>query len=81
MADTEANIAIVVPLTSNIQALRFPHTIEVRPSKRNGLSAVSIALAFQVRALDKKRLKKQIGILEDSLLKEMDNFLKKMLGL
>ncbi len=81
LADTEANIAIVVPLTANVQALRFPHTIEVKPSGRNGLNAISIALVFQVRALDKKRLKKQIGTLEEPLMKELDSFLKKMLRL
>ena len=81
LADTESNIAIVVPLTSNVQALRFPHVIEVKPSQKNGLSASSIALVFQVRALDKRRLKKQIGTLEESVLKELDIFLRKMLRL
>lgn len=81
LADTEASIAIVVPLTSNVQALRFPHTIEVKPSKKNGLSASSIALVFQVRALDKKRLKKQIGILDEHIKKELDESLKKILRL
>ncbi len=39
MADTEANISIIIPFTSNIQALRLPHTIEVEASKENGLSS------------------------------------------
>ena len=56
LADTNVNVAVVVPITSNIQALRFPHTIELRPSKHNGLLAVSVLLAFHVRAVDRKRL-------------------------
>lgn len=79
LAETEVNIAIVVPFTSNLQALRFPHTIEVRPSRKNGLSSISVALLFQVRAIDKKRLKKRIGNLEESTLKKVDLILKKIL--
>ena len=81
LAETEANIAIVVPLTSNLQALRFLNTIEVKPSKLNGLSEISIALVFQVRAIDKKRLVHKIGELESSTLKEIDLALKKILKL
>lgn len=81
LAETEVNIAIIVPLTSNLQALRFPHTIEVKPTKRNGLSAISIVLVFQVRAIDKMRLKKKIGDLEMMILNELDQSLKRLLNL
>ena len=46
LADTESNIAIIIPFTSNIQALRFPYTIEIEPSKGNGLTSKSVALIF-----------------------------------
>ena len=81
LKETEVNIAIIVPLTSNLQALRFPHTFKVNPSKKNGLNAVSVAMVFQIRAIDKKRLRTKIGNLEDSILKESDKLLKKMLEL
>ncbi len=81
LAETEADIVIIVPCTSNLQALRFPHTIEVKPSPQNGLTAISIALIFQVRAIDKKRLKKKIGDLEEMTLKELDIIFAKMLRL
>lgn len=81
LAETEADIAIIVPFTSNLQALRFPHTIEVKPCKENGLKDISVALIFQVRAIDKKRLKKKIGELGNSTLREVDTILKKILGL
>jgi len=81
LAETEANIVIIIPFTSNIQALRFPHTIEIKPSKRNGLSSLSIALIFQIRAIDKRRLGKKIGNLEDSYLQEADKILKQLLVL
>lgn len=79
IADTESNISVVIPFTSNIQALRFPHTIEVEPSKGNGLLSKSIALVFQIRAIDKKRLKNEIGIIEVATQKRIDKMLKDLL--
>ena len=81
LADTEANIAIIVPLTSNLQALRFPHTIEVKPTNVNGLAVDSIALVFQVRAIDKKRFQKKIGKAHSSTINELNRILKKLLGI
>ena len=81
LAETEANIAIIIPFTSNLQALRFLNTTEVKPSKLNGLTDISIALVFQIRAIDKKRLKNKICELENSSLKEVDIVLKRILRL
>jgi len=81
LAETEANIAIIIPFTSNLQALRFPNTIEVKPSKGNGLTAFSVALVFQIRAIDKKRLKRKIGELENPNLEEINLILKRILRL
>lgn len=61
VADTNTNIAVVIPLTSNLQALRFPHTFSIEPDRANGLSAESVALIFQIRAIDKRRLMKKMG--------------------
>ncbi len=80
MAETEV-VNIILPLTSNIQALRFPHTIEIKPSKKNNLNSISVGLVFQIRALDKKRFKNKLGELDEKNLKEADTMLKKMLNL
>ena len=79
LADTESNISIVIPFTSNLQALRFSHTLEIKPTKSNGLTALSIALIFQIRAIDKKRLTKKIGELDNQNLKEIDSIIKMLL--
>ena len=81
LAETEANIAIVVPLTSNLQALRFLNTTEIKPSSSNGLSTISVALIFQVTAIDKKRLNRKIGELENSHSSQIDTILMKLLKL
>lgn len=80
LADTEANISVIIPFTSNLQSLLFPFTVEVKPSSLNGLSTTSVALAFQIRAVDKKRIKKKIGVLEERVMKELDGMIKKLLG-
>ena len=81
LREVEANIAVVIPFTSNIQALRFPHTLEIRPSKESGLKDISVALVFQIRAIDKKRLVKRIGILSEKSSEKIDSMLRKLLGL
>lgn len=81
ISETEANIVLVIPLTSNLQALRFPHTLEIKPSKLNGLDSVSVGLAFQLRAIDKRRLKMKIGVTDEVHLKRIDALLKGVLGL
>ena len=81
IAEVHASILVVIPCTSNLQALRFPFTTEIDASKRNGLLSSSVALVLQIRAIDKKRLKKRIGLLEKETLKNLDFMLKKMLGI
>ncbi len=81
LSELEANIVIIVPFTSNLQALRFTDTIEVEPSSKNGLKSKSVALVFQLRAIDKRRLKNKIGGIEDKILGKIDDMLKKILNL
>src|SRR4030067_1807459 len=47
----QANVSMVVPLTSNQDASRFPYSHKVSCTTGNGLSADSIALVFQMRSL------------------------------
>jgi len=79
LTEAQPNIAIVVPCTSNVQALRFPFTIEIKPTNRNGLNGISVALVFHMRAVDKKRMVRKIGDLDNSVFKELDVMLKKLL--
>lgn len=81
LANTKTDLIIVIPLTSNIQALRFPKTIEIKSSEENGLEKDSIALLFQVSAIDKRRMVKKIGSLEKSYIEEVNNNLREMLKL
>jgi mRNA interferase MazF len=81
VADTHTGVAIVIPCTSNLQALRFPFTLRLEPSRVNGFDATSVALVFQLRAIDKKRLVKKVGQLEKPSVKELDIMMRLLLGL
>lgn len=81
LKETEADIVIVIPFTSNLQALRFPHTLEIKSSKENGLKDISVALVFQVRAIDRKRLVKKIGKLSEKSSGKIGSMLRRLLEL
>ena len=81
IADTGFGITTLIPLTSNLQALRFQYTYSIEKSKINGLIADSVALVFQLRAIDSKRLKKKVGFLENEHQKKIDDLVIKYLNL
>lgn len=80
---TSGNLSLImiVPVTSNQKTKRFPHTILVEPSAENGLDAPSVLLVFQLRAIDKKRIIKKIGVLESSIMEKINEEMKRLLGL
>jgi mRNA interferase MazF len=81
LAETKTDIVIVVPFTSNLYALRFPYTVEIKKSKENGLEKDSVALVFHVQALDRKRFVSKVGDLERQNMKQIGELLKKLLQL
>ena len=54
-------MAIVIPFTGSLERDNLPYTYFVEPSSANGLEKESIALVFQITAIDKKRLIKRLG--------------------
>lgn len=61
VASVAKTIVTIIPCTSNKGALRFPFTLHIIPSEKNGLTSTSIALIFHIRAIDTNLLKKKIG--------------------
>ncbi|MEK6847376.1 MAG: type II toxin-antitoxin system PemK/MazF family toxin [Nanoarchaeota archaeon] len=78
LAET-ATTVIVVPFSTNLQTLRFPYVLEVIPSEKNKLKNFSAALVLQLRAIDKRRVKRKIGDLEKGFVKEIDKMLRRLL--
>lgn len=74
-------MTMIVPLTATLAASRFPFTFQIDPSPKNGLSAPSIALVFQLCAADRTHLDSVIGHLEDDYLAKIDEMMRQMLDL
>ncbi|HEY4500802.1 MAG TPA: type II toxin-antitoxin system PemK/MazF family toxin [Candidatus Paceibacterota bacterium] len=75
------SVVIIIPLTSTIEALRFPNTLAILPEKDNGLENQSVALMFHMRSIDKRRIVNIIGKVDAATRKKIDVVLKKMLQL
>lgn len=71
---------LVVPFTTQTKAANFPFTFTVEPDSTNKLTSTSVALVFQLRAIDKKRLKNKLGNLSSddlqTLKRQLENILK-----
>ena len=70
----------IVPLTCVRGANRFPHAVDnIVPSQTNGLGCTSVALIHQIRSLDKNRVRRISGNLEDHYLKQIEVEIKNLL--
>jgi mRNA interferase MazF len=54
-------------------------TVKIEPSKQNGLTLPSVAMVFQMRAIDRKRIIRKIGELKSEHLTEIDAAIWQML--
>ena len=72
---------LIVPLTTKIKALDFAGTILIKPDDRNHLDKESVALAFQLRAIDRKRISRKIGELEVDQITKLQGLIKELLGM
>ena len=72
---------LIIPFTTQIKALNFPFTFAVEPDTKNNLTSSSVALVFQLRAIDKKRLKNKIGSLNAAGIKNLKQKIKNILAI
>jgi mRNA interferase MazF len=57
---------LVIPFTTNLATLnKYGGTVFVQPTPNNGLSHPSVALVFQLGALDARWIEDRIGQLDD----------------
>ena len=71
---------LVIPLSTAMAALRFPGTAQIKAEKKSGLRTDSVALVFQLRAIDRGRIKEKIGVVSESELVDVRLELAKLLG-
>ena len=74
-----AGMAVVIPFTGSLERDKFPYTHLVEPSLANGLEKESVAMVFQITSLDKKRLIKKLGVLDEKDTHAIGALLKDML--
>jgi mRNA-degrading endonuclease toxin of MazEF toxin-antitoxin module len=71
---------IVVPLTHEVEALRFPGTVPVEPDTFNGLAASLVALVFRLVSVDRTALEPTRGRLSPGALQELWGELDRLAG-
>jgi mRNA-degrading endonuclease toxin of MazEF toxin-antitoxin module len=72
---------LIIPLTSKQKAADFPFTFLIEPDRNNNLDVDSVVLVFQLRAIDKRRIKSKIGKLSRAKLQLLKQMLKDIMGL
>jgi mRNA-degrading endonuclease toxin of MazEF toxin-antitoxin module len=55
---------LIIPLSAQLDTLRFAGTVLVQPSAANGLAVPSVALVFQLGACDIRRIGQRLGQLD-----------------
>ena len=73
-------VVLVVPLTTARAAMRFAGTTLIRPTAENGLRLASVALVFQIRAIDRRRIQERIGTVSAEVLNAIFEELGKLTG-
>ena len=66
---------LLVPMTSQLDALRFPGTVAIDRSPENGLRKTSVAMLFQLKATDIRDVDTTLGHLNDDELDALDQAL------
>jgi mRNA interferase MazF len=71
---------LIVPFTSTPGAARFGGTLVVQPNAQNGLSVPSVALVFQMRALDQRDCLRRLGALDATTFDQVLALLDQLTG-
>ena len=71
---------LVVPFTGSLGTVRFPGTLLVDPDGHNGLTVRSVALVFQLRAVDRRDCLRRLGFLDPATLDQVFTLLDRLTG-
>lgn len=73
-------LVVVVPLTGATAATRFAGTLLIEPDESNRLRKPSVALIFQIRAVDRRAIAESIGAITAAQLTEIYALLDRLTG-
>ena len=71
---------MVIPLSTAKRALRFAGTALVDATPQSGLRQESVALVFQFRAIDRRRVKERLGNISDEERDAVFDEMRKLIG-
>jgi mRNA-degrading endonuclease toxin of MazEF toxin-antitoxin module len=71
---------LLIPLTTQLDALRFPGTVLVEPDADNGLRRTSVALVFQIAATDRRFIAERSGQVSAAVVRELWDALDDLTG-
>lgn len=71
---------LLIPLTTQIDALRFPGTVLIEADAGNGLRRASVALVFQLTAVDRRFVADRLGQIAETKLQEIWTALDALTG-
>ena len=77
-SNENAGIITIIPFTTQKRALNYDYTLDIPKSEINKLKSNSIALIFQIRAIDKRRIKEKIGELEEKYMNQINKMVREM---
>jgi mRNA interferase MazF len=73
-------LVLAIPLTTSAGVTRYPAVVHVPADPRNGLSADSYAMVFQLRATDRRRFRDKLGDVSPAVLAEIYEALDRLTG-
>jgi mRNA interferase MazF len=76
-----SEVTIVAPITSTVRLPLNPVHVLITADRMTGLSTESVALLSQIRAVDRVRLVKRLGQVDELTLERVDEAIKISLGL
>lgn len=76
-----SEITIVAPITSTVRFPLNPVHVLLTADQTTGLSVTSVALFNQIRAVDRIRLVRRLGAVDDETLQRVEEAIKISLGL
>ena len=62
---------LLIPFTTQLDALRFPGTLLVEKDAANGLRQTSVALVFQLTAVDNRYIRERLGIIAEAVMESI----------
>jgi mRNA interferase MazF len=70
---------IVIPLTTNLRRAALPMCLTIKQGE-GGLAETSVALCYQIRVLDRTRLKRKLGELKQKNISRLEEVVVLTLG-